>query len=426
MLPESTELIPNILYSPKVINDIIFRPGEYIQFNETGNYLNYVSRGLDKRFYKLKLYQQLTSGLLDLTQDIENVYTTFGGTEDFWILDSAFKYYCPFLYKGKLMLSLEMEPLLSCKITSFPTLSFLDNKYSVSVNVEVIYNVGDNCIYVPSLVISSNIDGITITPTYDTTTPGTLLATIIFSEIPSSLTNEIFNFTISPYYEWLVGAGTSTEEDIGDLPTQFTDQYILNGSVFLTNEVFDIDFPLEVAKQYGSTVNVCSVDEADLGYRIYNELYLTNILGDLLDYNLELTETPHVVVLQGETKSNTEHTLLGYFTKDVNGNINSISSWNSDITIAEDIKQAINTKLATINIRVEDSSCSKVELNLLVVGNSDVSITVFQSDLQISETKTGNTNMFLVSPNTPITIQITPDDRDTYEDIIVATLLGYE
>jgi hypothetical protein len=76
--------IPNILYSPKIINNLIFRPGEYTKFNvnTTGLDITYLSNLSTSKFYKLKLLQQLSSGYLDLTSDIEEKYQDFGGTYD--------------------------------------------------------------------------------------------------------------------------------------------------------------------------------------------------------------------------------------------------------------------------------------------------------------------------------------------------------
>jgi hypothetical protein len=84
--PEDDTNIPNILYKPIVLNNIIFKPGEYISFSpEAGENLAYLTTysaiQTAVKFYKLKLYQQLTSGYIDLTKDIDEAFKTYGSSK---------------------------------------------------------------------------------------------------------------------------------------------------------------------------------------------------------------------------------------------------------------------------------------------------------------------------------------------------------
>jgi hypothetical protein len=111
--------ISDLLYTQTIINDEIFKSGRYITFNDdtfsdSTGFSHYSSSSTYVPvFYKLKLWHQLTNGFYDLTNDVWEKYITYKSVNidgNFWLNDSGFKYYCPYQYKGKLAISVEIEP----------------------------------------------------------------------------------------------------------------------------------------------------------------------------------------------------------------------------------------------------------------------------------------------------------------------------
>lgn len=130
------------LYNPKIINNSTFRAGVYVSFSSNENTLNdqnitfkaysydiatntLVNESTYRNIYKIRLLHQLTNGFIDLTDDIWEKYAIYhklktganlniNGIEQpiyYWFSDPEFKYYCPHNFKGKLIISTELEKL---------------------------------------------------------------------------------------------------------------------------------------------------------------------------------------------------------------------------------------------------------------------------------------------------------------------------
>ena len=423
------DVLPNILYTPQVLNNIIFRPGEYVQFLVSNTTLDAITlRDGIKKFYKLKLYQQLTSGLLDLTTDVEAAYERFlaanlgGPSYDLWILDPNFKYYCPFLYKGKLMIALEMEPMISFKTTSYPTLTFVDNKYSIKTTVEITYNTDAAAIKAQDVIVENNINCDVVT--IPSIIGNTVTVNVEFNNILAEDTGKVFTFKITPYYEWtdLSNNAQSTIGDLDYLPRQFTEQYIITNSILLTNDVFGIDFPLSVAKQVSTANNNCGIGD-DFGYRIYSELVLTNSVGNYIDVNLQPTDIPHVLIADSWSVPNTVPSpgtiKLGEYRIKSDGTIDGtmilFNAGEGGIITNEEIKTAIVNKLNGKLVRVEDASCQTVTLGVVMTANTNTVTRLTNTETWTTEDKVGNNITFNLIPGNPYLVVSWPENGLGYE-----------
>lgn len=243
----------NSLYSSNVLNDTIFKAGEYATFEsnslDTSNItrINYVDnvKSSDIKIYVAKLYLQLTNGFIDLTSDVWEEYAQFKGgtiTNQFWFNDPDFKYYCKSNFKGKLVMSIELEDL-----------SFILNYYNVD-QVEQVGNIGDvNYVEggykltfnitlsnptdwtITKLRINYFLDGV---PYISSPTDISLGVSPSDYQITLPFSNEgkILDFNITPIFYY---PGTTTDVT-NELPITYLDKYTLSGSELLSN-VFNYD-----------------------------------------------------------------------------------------------------------------------------------------------------------------------------------------
>ena len=237
------------LYTSFVLNDTIFKAGEYAKFNDTigdstyisrYNYSNY-TKTEDIRIYKVKLYLQLTNGFIDLTEDVWKSYAQYRTgtfTDEFWFSDPKFKYYCRSNYKGKLVLSVELEDF-----------SFILNYYNVdqadgvggaignyifNFNISLTETTGWTF---SKLRINYSLDN--ANPTYKdyNITPPTNNSTDTYTlNIPISNEGKVMDFSITPIFHY---PGISTDIT-SELPTKYLDKYTLTGSELLA-KTFNYD-----------------------------------------------------------------------------------------------------------------------------------------------------------------------------------------
>lgn len=110
----------DFLYKSWLISEEDFKAGRDISFSE--NAQNGIIGGENiwrpdntSALYNIKLLLSLNSGVIDLTDDIWSKFqdhkTSTGTVKTHWLFDHTFNYYCPFNYKGKLLLKVEfIEP----------------------------------------------------------------------------------------------------------------------------------------------------------------------------------------------------------------------------------------------------------------------------------------------------------------------------
>lgn len=235
----------NSLFTSNVLNNYIFKAGEYAVFEGTDLDLANVTRyrysgnlriSANLRIYNVKLYLQLTNGFIDLTTDVWNEYARFkGGTlnDQFWFNDPTFKYYCKSNFKGKLIMSVELEdlPLFKLNYYNVDQVNGYQVTFNISINNQTTWNI-------THLRINYSLDGVKHIASIEFPTDFTLGASTDNYSIIIPFSNEgkTLEFNITPIFY-----NPATTDDVTDeLPTIYLNKYTLSGSELLTN-VFNYD-----------------------------------------------------------------------------------------------------------------------------------------------------------------------------------------
>lgn len=231
------------LFTSNVLNNYVFKAGEYATFEGTNLNLSNVTRyrydnniriSASLRIYNVKLYLQLTNGFIDLTTDVWNEYARFkGGTlnDQFWFNDLDFKYYCKNNFKGKLVMSVELEDLPVFKLNYY-NLDQIDGQgyqatFNISVDNQITWNI-------THLRINYSLDE-WATRTWSDIILGDPTDDYVIT-IPFSNEGKTLEFSITPVFN-----NPGTTDDVTDeLPTTYLNKYTLSGSELLTN-VFNYD-----------------------------------------------------------------------------------------------------------------------------------------------------------------------------------------
>lgn len=381
------------LYSPKVMNNDVFKSGRYITFTsntvDSGWISNLDSNGnYTPRLYKVKLWHQLNNGLIDLTDDVVNKYKLFRqrnpvGKSPFWFAQSDFVYFCPNQYKGKLALSMEIEPLVSFQLYEFPKLKFENNQYILTIKVKGDY--GDNKVLsFAGMSIKLIVDDVVKQEigmldsgliTYDQYT-NVYTATL---SMPNDDTykNKIVRYeiipslaTVDPFDE----RPTLYEKNdyIESFPIEFRRNYIITGERFVTSEASTIVFDL-----------VDGICNNETGIYTYRAAIIKNISGQNLDSELNPTESTYAFVLDGFT---TSYNIIGKYTISVNGKPTVMT--NSNPTVSEDVIQVFQDEIVSF----ESETCKQVTATIVTSNAVNLSdVLVIQGTESITVTKVNDT-----------------------------------
>ena len=384
------------LYSPKVMNNDVFKSGRYITFASNTINSGWISN-LDSngdyapRLYKVKLWHQLNNGLIDLTEDVLNKYKLFRqrnpvGKSPFWFAQSDFVYFCPNQYKGKLALSMEIEPMAAFQLYEFPTLKFENNQYILTIKVKGDY--GNNKVLsfggmsiklivddvvrqeigmLDAGLITYDEDTNVYTATLSMPNDDTYKNKIVRYEIIPSLT------TVDPFDE----RPTLYEKDdyIESFPIEFRRNYVITGERFVTSQTSTIVFDL---------VEVGGECNTQTGIYTYKVAVLKNASGQYLDSTLTPTTVPHAFVLDGYT--NATYTTVGKYTITAQGKPNVLVS--PVPTVSEDVIQVFQDEVVSF----ESAACKQVTATIVTsnaVNLSDVLVT--QGTESITVTKVNDT-----------------------------------
>lgn len=381
------------LYSPKVMNNDVFKSGRYITFAsntvDSGWISNLDSNGnYVPRLYKVKLWHQLNNGLIDLTDDVVNKYKLFRqrnpvGKSPFWFAQSDFVYFCPNQYKGKLALSMEIEPLVSFQLYEFPTLKFENNQYILTIKIKG--DSGTNAtLKFSGMSIKLIVDDVvkqeigmldTGLITYDQYT-NVYTATL---SMPNDNTykNKIVRYeiipslaTVDPFDE----RPTLYEKNdyIESFPIEFRRNYIITGERFVTSEASTIVFDL-----------VDGICNNETGIYTYRAAIIKNISGQNLDSELNPTESTYAFVLDGFT---TSYNIIGKYTISVNGKPTVMT--NSNPTVSEDVIQVFQDEIVSF----ESETCKQVTATIVTSNAVNLSdVLVIQGTESITVTKVNDT-----------------------------------
>ena len=304
------------LYDPIIINNQEFKSGRYVRFStSTGFNSTYFSyKALNgtyiKRLYKVKLWHQLNNGMLDITNDVIEKYHKFrlnkSSTSDYWFNESTFTYFCPNQYKGKLAMSVELEPITTFKLASVPELTYTGTDYNLSVKVNVNYGTS-SIVTIPSVTtrvyVGSVLQGTDITTTVDAVTK---IANVVISLPQSTYNNKVIRYEIIPNIS--IDGVLNTVAEYNEFPYEFTSQYVIKGERLLTSSEADIVFEL--------AEGIC--DSSGNGMHTYQVAILKNSLGQFIDTTYAISSAgPYAFMLSGY--SNSAYTKVGTYTITTSG-----------------------------------------------------------------------------------------------------------
>lgn len=477
--PWDTLIDENQIGYPKIIGDVVFKPGTAVSFTqhflENPEFhlleIDWITRyhgpntfeDPHERFYIAKLHQQLTSGYVDLTESVEYFFDKWYNNpknttpEIHWLIDPEFKYYCPFLYKGKLAISLDIRDLIrfdviiiavsldektrTFRVELRATIEFLYNPWTIWVNpnnlsVKISEIIGGWDISI--LNHSSEPQWPLDTENLTETVHQTFTYDIIISNISIDNYGETMKYEITPFFDW---EGASALENgvnkIGNeyLPQEYLDEHTRIGSVILLADAYTTKFSPELAKTMFSAYNVCEIDDGfPTGYRIYNVLPLVNGADELINTFLEPSTTPYVFVNDanyagyvGTLPYGAE--IVGTYTIDSDTNRAIFANWK--MSIDSNYQVLIRAALSTMIVRIEDPSCLYVDLTItiddyhLVTSPDENIITiVYQQGNQIGSFR-GKTGIIKVMPGVLITVHVNTISTIGWPNLLIFEPLQY-
>ena len=361
----STLLTQNNIYKSTVINQNDFKTGRYITFTSTSsnNFENITNYQVTK-IYNVKLYHQLENGTLDLTNDVWEKFNDHksktGDSAIHWLSSTTFKYYCPTQFKGKLLLQVILDEPEYFKLTGMPEISFVDSSDSESMT-QYSHKIVFTLDWINSNNISIDLDQNSI-ELRDSN--GSIISAkvsinekVITTYIPYKVSDALNNnliphnvilYKITPkfYYN-----GTQLGSEV--TPT-FENKYIVQGTRILEQKYNEIYFNLANSSCVGNNT------------KEYKNVILYN-RDSRLDWNLEPSEKEYVFIKQGTMLDSENQVKLGEFI--IENNLPKLVNFTEEAQINLNKVQPylfehIKSLLETTNVRVFDSSCSMVNINV--------------------------------------------------------------
>lgn len=464
--PWDTLIDYNQIGYPKILSDLVFRPGAAVSFTEEFLShapdwdrkldINWITRFRPKappdgtgdtfndpheRFYIAKLHQQLTSGYIDLTESINYWYEKWydaGHTNSIlWLFDPEFKYYCPFLYKGKLAFSLDIRDLVDFSVVInsvnfndvsktftvilYVTIDFLYNPWTIWVNQNNLLITISNIIGTPDI----NILNTESTPSFPpTTTPDTTVHqrfkyTITISNISALNLGETMKYEITPIFDWegaLVGETDPLAIPNKYLPPEYIEEHTIIGSVILLSDVYTVRFSIAKAKLDFANYNLCELDNGNpTGYRIYNVLPLVNAVDEYINLNLEPSNIPYVFVNAANYSAYVGTLPLGaeiVGTYTINDSRATFSQWI--LQPEASYKSIMISALSNVLVRIKDDSCLGIPLDIIIDNTIYCTVQVFQNNNSIGSF-VGTSGRVNVQPNVITVIKVVSSSQGQYD-----------
>lgn len=406
------------LYLPTVINDNMFQAGTYITFDAVNNldtdYLSYYKYDMNgnptyvKKIYNVKFLQQLNSGYIDLTTGLWDKFAEHTGyplnLDDvrFWFSDNTFKFYCPNNFKGKPVITTEIETLKEFKILS-STINSSGDGYEIIIRVLL---KNDNALDISRILFKYKIDdGQEKEEIYRDSVDNifTIIKKVKIEDTKDK--NGIFTYTITPVIFY---------EDVNitsEIPLDYykNNNYILEGSKMLSTGLDDYIFSKSnyVCKLLG---NIWT------GEAEYWKLILKNKNNQNITPSLSFSEEPYYFekYVQGENYTD-DPNRIGYFTVDSSGKA-LFRNW-SPLYMSEGVssrKELINL-LNEQQVISEDQRCTpailtlKTNKKLHAFCESKVTLsteTGYSKTINITDENGEDTFVFDVIKNTPFTITV--------------------
>lgn len=398
-----------MLYKYSTINREIFKTGRYLTFGYDASSLNvdsisYYNENSEyvPRFYKVRLLHQLNNGYLDLTDRIWNKFISHRNdvinerkditpsydldeTKSFWFSDPdslAFKFYCPYRYKGKLVMTTEIEEIPFNLESSDMYYDSSSNIYQLTLKIKIdetttvgmISLIGMNIIYTINGVESESIE-----VTGDTYT---------ITNISSLNKDSIIYYKITPRLAPSSGTLGQTFTEI-DFPQKYIDKLMISGSKRITDKLDDITFERDI------DFSTCKLN---FNTRLYNKIKLVNSKGVALDLSLLPTETPFYFVHEDEYVA--DPSIIGTYDDNLSKptyifQLLGKEGIETDENIIFNTTSIINS-FKNFNIELPDASCSLLDLNITlnipIGGTYDGILTVKQAGYPDQVISTGGIN----------------------------------
>lgn len=367
--PEWLTNYQDILYKPTVINNEDFKSGRYVTFdvkNSAGNdddfYTNNISYYQWPIFYKVKLLQILTNGTLDLTNDVWEKYNEFrapdGPGSDFWFNDPTFKYFCPNHYKGKLAVSLEIEPLTTFRLADTPILEYngtnVGTEYTFTINF---LGLGGGAIYIPSIWVKIWVDGEERAVTNEAIlwgTDGENGSYTFTTTFPVADQDKLIKYEIVPnlgynYFQYTNDPNAVISPPINaytDFPIEYRNNYIVTGQRLMTVQFDKVKFLKDPASK-----------DCALGLFKRIEIVDNNLAWVDLTYAPSLT--PFVFLYSGETPG-VDDTVVANYTMDPVTGFPIIDN----LTIMPGVEDSLLVSFEATNIKTTDVDCGLITITV--------------------------------------------------------------
>lgn len=287
----------NNLYQSELAHPEEFRAGRDIRFNVRLDFteLSYLWTPNNlEGLYKIKLLLSLNSGVIDLTDDIWNKFLEWkvknpSGLKH-WIMDNNFRYYCPFNYKGKLLLRIELnEPIF--KIKEYGLSSFNNKKYEMNLTLDMINSssVSISGWKLKALTNYWSVENIE--------SSNSNIVNLTITEPPGQQLTK-FKYTLIPKLKYNI-----SEINWEDLPNELQEKLTITKTIIVNEELMNVNLkPIEFG-----TVNNQTIVKA---------LMLTGEGGHPIDFNQNIVSGTNRLIFTLDDFSSDKYTKIGTFTVD--------------------------------------------------------------------------------------------------------------
>lgn len=397
----------NIFYKSLVINRDYFKTGRYISFiykdNPAPDMSNVWTYWDHKGLYIIKLYLQLDNGIIDLTDDIWSSFVAYkqenpSDTALHWLLSRDFIYFCPYSYKGRLVVEVVIsEPVFEpIKYYDFIVGNGIYTfKLDIRVeNTEALQIIGYN-IEIKTDTVPFVGDSGTTVKTYRPTIPPSGIISI--SENVDSK-NRMMHYTITPIFKYI---NTNEELDWSSFPDEFKSKHTIANYVLLNEKYNNVGFNAQESECIPSEGKRSIKAVALIGESGYIN---TNLEPELLD------NYPYVFRQLGYTLKD-KYNVLGTYEVSDKGLPKNINITNEDLFPNTIIRDSIVNKLQTFPVLVSDPFCSQAAIEL-----------EFSAPLEMeSATKIKNGSLTIYQENSVSMLPYKSTDGKTFKVYIDST-----
>lgn len=276
----------------------------------------------------------MNSGTIDLTDDIwdkflEHVRNT-NSTEAHWLFDPTFNYYCPFNYRGKLLLKAEfLEPVF--KVKSYHDLLFRSGWYTFKISINA---QNSESLYINGYNVEIIADNNTVTEIINVESASEEVS----FRIPALYQNKQlskFKYKITPIISYAKRSNTNI--DWADFPEEFKRKFTISNTVIVNEELKDLNL---IPAVYGELNGVSIVNAVMLVGK-------DNQPVDLSQTDIIEGGKPFVFWREG-VRIDEKYVQMGRFTieNDFIGGLN----WDAGISVEDTVKSYLNYRATQVKV----------------------------------------------------------------------------